>query len=127
MVYGVKSYAETSIDIPIKQISSCTIDLNADNKSDIALLFETDKGQELVVLMKTVDSYNVFIVSKGMTNMYLSCYRGKSVKETAAGKGQRKGKTYKTPGAYLKLTQPEGSSVVFFWNRNEFREVWTAD
>jgi len=90
-------------------------------------LVETIKGRELIVLLRTEDGYNTFIVSKGKPGMYLTCHFGKSIKETSAGKGE--GKVYPTGGTYIKLTQPESSSVVYFWNsdKNTFQEVWTSD
>ena len=113
--------------MPLKYIYSCEFDFNNDDEPDIALLVETIRGRELIILMKTVSGYNAFVVSRGKPNMYLSCHFGKSVIETSAGKGKGTGKVYKTPGTYIQLTQPEGSSVVYFWNGSGFKEVWTSD
>lgn len=126
---GVSSnaFSESGNGMPLKYIASCEMDFNNDDKSDIALLVETSRGRELIVLMNTISEYNAFIVSRGKPNMYLSCHFGKTVKETAAGKGKGEGKVYKTMGTYIQLTQPEGSSVVYFWNGNGFKEVWTSD
>jgi len=112
---------------PLKFISSCEIDLNNDGEADIALLVETIRGRELIVLMRFTSGYNAYIVSKEISGMYLSCHYGKSVKETSAGKGKKERKVYKTPGAYLALTRPEASSVAYFWNGKGFTEVWTSD
>ena len=111
--------------MPLKYISSCEIDLNADNATDIAFLVETLKGRELIVLMKSVEGYDTFLVTTGKANMHLSCRFGDSIKETLAAGGT--GKEYKTPGTYIQLIQPETSSVVYFWDNNKFREVWTSD
>jgi len=128
---GISSnaFSEPGNGMPLKYISSCEMDFNNDEKSDIALLVETSRGRELIVLMNTISEYNAFVVSRGKPNMYLSCHFGKAVKETAAGKGkgEGEGEVYKTMGTYIKLTQPEGSSVVYFWNGNGFKEVWTSD
>lgn len=125
--FSSNSFSETGDGIPLKYISSCELDFNNDSEPDIALLIETTKGRELIVLMKTATGYNTFVVSREKPNMHLSCHFGKSIKETSAGKGKKEGKVYKTPGSYIQLTQPEGSSVVYFWNGEGFKEVWTSD
>ena len=113
--------------MPIKYIDSCEIDLNNDNKPDIVLLVESAKGWELIVLMNIENGYKAYVLSTGKEGMYLSCHFGKEIRETSAGKGKREGKIYKTNGTYIKLTQPELSSVVYFWKDNAFQEVWTSD
>lgn len=125
--FSTDSFSEKGTGMPLKYIYSCEFDFNNDDEPDIALLVETIRGRELIILMKTVSGYNAFVVSRGKPNMYLSCHFGKSVIETSAGKGKGTGKVYKTPGTYIQLTQPEGSSVVYFWNGSGFKEVWTSD
>jgi hypothetical protein len=112
---------------PLKFISSCEIDLNNDEKSDIALLVETIRGRELIVLMQTITGYDTYLVSKGKPEMYLSCRFGKFIQETSAGKGEKKGNIFTTPGTYLELVAPEVSSVAYFWNGKGFTEVSTSD
>lgn len=123
--FSSTSLAETGTGMPLKYISSCELDLNNDGNPDIALLIETIRGRELIVLLRTTHGYNAYIVSKGRPGMYLTCHFGKYVKETAAGEG--KGKIYETNGTFIKLTLPEGSSVVYFWDGRTFKEVWTSD
>ena len=118
------SYAETGA--PVKYISSCDIDLNNDGASDIALLIETIRGRELIVLIKTSNGYEPFLMSD-IDNMNLSCHFGKTITETKAGIGKRSGKIHNTQGTYIKLTLPEGSSLVYFWNGVGFEKVWTSD
>lgn len=121
------AYAIDGSGIPLKYISSCEIDLNNDNESDIVLLVETSTERELIVLMKTARGYSAYLVSKGKPDMYLSCHFGRTVTETTAGKRKGAAKVYTTLGTYIQLEQPEGSSVVYFWNGKEFQEVWTSD
>lgn len=114
----------TGSGVPLKYISSCEIDFNADGQPDLAFLVETLLGRELIVLIRTDKGYNSFTVSKGRPNMYLTCHFGNTVRQsTALGDA----KVYKTPGTYLKLHQPEGASVVYFWDGSGFKEVWTTD
>lgn len=119
------SHSYTGDGMPLKYISSCEIDLNGDSKADKAFLVEGLNGRELLVLLAKNKSYETHVVSTGKENMFLSCKLGSEVKETVAGRG--KGKTYKTPGAFLELVKPESSSVAFVWNKNSFQEIWTAD
>jgi hypothetical protein len=123
--FASRSFAETRNEIPVKYISSCELDLNNDKKMDLALLAETTKGRELIVLMRANDGYKAFLLSKDKPDMNLSCHFGEFIKETLAGGGT--GKMYQTGGTYIQLTLPESSSVVYFWNNNAFKEVWTSD
>lgn len=125
--FNSNSFSGTGSGLPLKYISSCELDLDSNDEPDIALLVETVRGRELIVLMKTTSGYNAFVVSRGKRDMDLSCHFGKSIRETTAGKGKKQGKIYETHGAYIQLTLPEGSSVVYFWDVNGFKEVWTSD
>lgn len=111
---------------PLKYISSCEIDLNNDNNPDLAILAETLLGREIIVLIRHPAGYNAYQIS-AKVNMILSCHHGKAVTETQAGKGKRSSVVHNTPGAYIKMTLPEGSAVVYFLSGNGFKEVWTSD
>ena len=123
------SLAQTGNGEPIKYISSCEIDLNADSLPDIALLIETIKGRELIVLLRTDSGYRSYLLMKDIPQqMFLTSRFGVEIKETIAGLGKnKKPKTYKTPGAYLVLYYPEGPSEGYYWDGKEFKEVWLTD
>jgi hypothetical protein len=117
---------------PLKYISSCELDLNGDGLSDVALLFETQRGRELLVLLRTDDDYEAHLISRKVPeNMFLSCQCGKTIKGTSAGQGkdvERESQIlHQTPGAYIKLYYPEGSSIAYFWNGRAFDELWLSD
>jgi hypothetical protein len=112
---------------PIGFLGGCESDLNADGNTDMALLIDTSRGYELVALMKSSAAAKCYHLKVFKSKMHLTCHHGKQLKETDAGPGERKGKTYQTNGTYLKLTQTEGASVAYFWSGDAFREVWTAD
>ncbi|MFH1897406.1 MAG: hypothetical protein ABH886_04095 [Candidatus Desantisbacteria bacterium] len=118
-------YTQTGTEKSLKYISGYEMDFNNDTETDIVFLTETLAGQQLIVLMKTKKGYNTYVISKGKSNMQLSCHFGKYLKETTAGRG--KGRIYKTLGAYIQLSLPECSSVAYFWNGKGFTEVWTSD
>lgn len=118
------SYSLTGV--PIKYISSCEMDLNNDQENDIALLIESSvEGRQLIILLKTKKDYKTIVLKRNIENMYLSCHFGKTIKETTAG--SKEGKVLRTQGTYLELTQPEGSSIAYYWDVDHFKEVWTAD
>ena len=111
--------------VPLKYISSCEIDLNGDDVLDIAILVETVRGQELIVLLQTEKGYDSYLLSDDKPGMFLSCHFGETVAETKAGNGA--GRTFETPGTFIELAQPEGASVAYYWNSSGFSEVWTSD
>ena len=118
-------WAQTVSAPPIKYLSSCEIDLNGDGESDIAVLADTNRGRELIALVNSAGTYKAYVVSRGKPHSILTCRYGRSVTETKAAGG--KARTFKTPGTYLVLTQPESSSVAFFWANDKFQEVWISD
>ena len=112
---------------PVGFLGGCEIDLNNDGSVDTAFLIDTSRGYELVVLMnmgRTAKSYHLKTVK---SKMHFSCHYGKQLKETDAGPGKKKGRTYQTNGTYLKLTQFEGASSAYFWSGDAFKEIWTSD
>lgn len=110
-----------------QDVSSCQLDLNNDQQEDIALLVPTSAGWDLIVLLNTNEGYDTFVVSQRNPRMELSCHFGSTLRETSAGPGRRRGRTYHTNGTYLLLAQPEGAKVAYFWKGSSFQEVWTAD
>lgn len=115
----------TGSDNSLKYISSCEIDINNDGMPDIALLVETLTGRQLIALLKTTNGHDGYIVSNDKSGMNLSCRFGKTLEKSMALGPEKK--KYMTPGTYLELTLPEGSSVAYFWNGHGFTEVWTSD
>jgi hypothetical protein len=106
-----------------QKASYCIIDLNNDQKPDIVFFIHTDKGYELIALIQDNKRYKTFLINKFKDEMSLSCHYGKSIKESQVSKGR----IIKIPGSYIKLTQEESSSVIYFWNGHGFTEVWTSD
>jgi hypothetical protein len=84
-------------------IASCEVDLDNDGQSDIALLVETLRGREALVLLKTGIGYSTFQLPSVSPLMQLSCHLGGVLEETEAGKNPSDRKRHKTPGAYIRL------------------------
>lgn len=117
-----------SNDWRLRYVTGCEIDLNGDFETDITMVVETSRGRELIVLIRTAEGYNAFVLSKVEPYMDISCRIGKTVTETKVfSEDGSSGKVFQTPGAYLQLSEPEGASVAYFWNGSGFSEVWIAD
>lgn len=108
---------------PLKYLSSCEVDLNADDELDAVFLVETVRGHELIILLRRSRAYEAH--SFTVTREQLSCPIGDTVSETASAAGA--GRHLKTPGAYVLLRQPEGAARAFVWTSGKFIEIWTRD
>lgn len=108
---------------PLKYLSSCEVDLNADDEPDAVFLVETARGHELVILLRRSKAYEAHSFS--VTREQLSCPISDTVSETASAAGA--GRQLKTPGAYVLLRQPEGPARAFVWTSGKFIEIWTRD
>jgi len=123
----MNAFAQTGNGDPLKYISSCELDFNNDGQADIALLVETVRGRELIIMLRTKEGYAAYEVANVPPLMHLSCRFGKSLKEAPAGRKGTEARTHRTPGAYIRLNQPEGASIAYFWNGKAFTQVWTSD
>lgn len=111
--------------------------LDGDKKEDRVLLIKTSNGTEVIALLKRGNGYKTYKLFEGtIKNISLEVVVADFVKETKAGKGEKMGKIYKTPGAYVEVTIPEGSSIAYFWKKSlipcfwsngKFKKVFTAD
>ena len=117
-VAGAKAEDNLARELAIE--SSCEIDLNGDNRPDIAFIAETSRGYELIVLLRKVRGYKTFLLYEGKPAMSLACHEGGTF-ETAGGT------TYETGGAYLILEKFGKPSIAYYWSRRKFAEVWLAE
>jgi hypothetical protein len=113
---------------PAKLLTSCEIDLNGDKQADVVLALETVRGPEVIALLASGNRYRGFVIAKGArAQMRLRCEFGDSVTSTAAGPGNPKPRTVRTPGAYIELYEPESSSFAYVWTGMNFTEIATSD
>src|SRR5207237_10313848 len=81
LIVGTASaFAQTGNGDPFKYIASCELDFNNDGQADIALLVETVRGRELIIMLKTKDGYTAYEVANVPPLMHLSCRFGRPVK-----------------------------------------------
>ena len=122
------TFAQSQRADSVRCVTTCAADLNADGQSDLAILLQNQDKQQLVVLLATNGGYKSYLLrSDTETAWILICQVGNRVREAGAGPGKHKRRSFKTPGAYLIMSQPEGAAVAYFWNGEKFQEVWIAD
>lgn len=109
------------------EIQTCTFDFDKNGVSDAAVYFKVKEEYRLVALLNTGEKTEAVKLFSSKEKMTLSCRQGNSVKETQAGKGEKKSVEHKTNGTYIELTLPECSSVAFYYKDGKFHEVWTSD
>jgi len=121
-------FGSSGAGTPFKYISSCEIDLNDDDRCDLAMLIETIEGRELIVLLRMEGGYEAFLLSRNIDeNCHLSCHFGSTISETEAGDNSEARRQFEVPGAYLTLYQPEGAAIAYFWDGNGFMDIWISD
>jgi hypothetical protein len=121
-------FAQTETQSPLKYIEGCEIDLDGDSQNDISLLMKTNKGFELIVLLKKGDGYKTLLLWQGDSEiMNMSCCYGKSIKAFATDRKCNKKTRYETNGTYIRLSEPEGSCMAFYWKNGKFEKVWVSD
>lgn len=122
------SNSETSLvnaEPVAKYLAGCEMDLDGDTETDIALLMDTERGRELIVLLRRSGGYTTTVLCQPRERSRLSCRLGLQISETVAGNAR--GRKFRTPGAFLEIIYPEASSIAYFWNGAEFKSVWTSD
>jgi len=127
LLISTDSFSKDQTEDSVELIEGYKIDLNNDDMLDEVLLIEDEDKIHLQLLVKTKDEYCLMLVTTGKREITLSCKPGLFVRGIKAGQADKDAKVYKTPGAYVKLTQKKGDSVAYFWNGDGFTEVWTDD
>lgn len=116
--------------LPTQSVPMCRADLNNDKKDDFIFLA---LGWQVFAILSNGKQYNLHL-ARGLTGSkanqlaILSCHKGSHIFETPAGLGTRKKRKVKiNNGTYFKVSWPESSSVVYFWDGSVFKEIWTSD
>ncbi len=122
---NVLSAVDSTTARPVILVSSCQLDLNGDQIADIAELIDSQRGRELVILLRTDSGYTAITFPETLsTEFELSCVQGVLIRGYTDG-GEMVER--KAPGAYLILVQPESAAFAYFWNGNAFELVWISD
>lgn len=122
---SIQTAVDSTIANPAILVSSCQLDLNGDEMTDIAELIESDRGRELVILIRSDSSFTAFTFPDTLsTEFQLSCAQGATI-QGYTDAGQEVERT--TAGAYLILYQPESAAFAYFWNGLTFEQVWISD
>lgn len=107
-------------------ISQCEIDLDADGDLDMAQVIGI-REYKLIALIRRGDKAIPHVLAESKTKRRLTCMHGREIRETAAGPGKKQGRSHRTNGAYLLLSEPEGAAAAYFWSEGRFKEVWVSD
>jgi hypothetical protein len=111
---------------PLNYIIGFEHDLNADGKRDIVFQYFVEKHYLTLALLKQKDNYSVYLISKSIYKGFLECNFSKTLTFSTSDK---KGiaKTLNIPGPYISIIYAESSSVIYYWDKEKFHEVWTSD
>lgn len=106
----------------------CEADFDHNGVDDIALLYKSALGAELIIIMRNKENYDAYLLYKGNgVNLQLSCEYSKKVEIIVLDKGERVIKALSLNSFVIKLIQPESSQSLFYWENGGFVEVWLSD
>ena len=113
--------------IPLKFINGYEIDLNLDKKIDMVIYVQIGEKYTLIAMLNKGEKYEGYILneSERLGRFFTDWQNEVTSKE--AGPGQNNAKTYKIPGPCIVFSIPEVSSVVYYWDKGKFNEIWTSD
>ena len=127
LILSSTTFANNIDGFPIRFIGGCEADFNNDKKSDKALLLEISDGIELIALIAEKSNYQATVLYKGVDkNLFVTCEYIKNIKGSLTQDGN-KSKEYLINSFVIRLTQPEGSSSIYYWKNCKFEQVWTSD
>jgi hypothetical protein len=111
---------------PIAFVCGCDVDLNKDGNYDSVLYISSERGYELIGIMRLKEGMKTYLLNRSSSLKHLKCQYGFRIKETDADR-KNKGKVYEIKREFVSLLQPESSGVAYFWQDGEFNEVWLSD
>ena len=112
---------------PIVFVSGCDVDLDKDGDYDSVLFINSERGYELIAIMRLEEGTKSYVLNRSDSLRYLKCQYGFRIKETNTGNGKKQGKVYEIDREFVSLLKPESSEVAYFWQDGEFKEVWLSD
>ncbi len=121
------AYAEMLEGKPLAFLGGCRMDFDRNGQEDLAMLLDTGNSVNLVLLQEEYGGYNAEVLAYDTGQMLLTCHFGESVMAYPEEEGDSELVELSINGPYLRLTLPESTSMVFFWQDNAFHRAWTAD
>lgn len=112
----------------LKFIHGCHIDLTGDGKQDMVMLVETPftDQRELIILVSTDKDYRA--VRFDANGFFVRCLHAPSFDiSKSIDIPSSAPRRVSTPGAYLRLYQPEGAAMAVYWQDEAFHTQWVVD
>lgn len=119
--------ASSSNFVGLAVFDHCSADLNGDGFADLVLQVGTPDGFETIALLRMPGRYEAHFLARRSSRLELTCRLGEVVHAFPGTVPEGDARTRKTPGAFVLLSQPEGSSAAYIWNGTSFDEFWVAD
>lgn len=111
--------AQNFYGTPVKFISGFFSDLDKDNKDELTFVVEKDSIKQLIIL--SLSQKKILFEYEFKPDMILSSHYKIFFFTNSEGKKN------KIEGPFLKLTQPEGSSIVIYFRDGKYKYDWLHD
>lgn len=117
---------QSSVALPVGVLSSCQLDLNADEIDDLVLSVQATAGRVVIALLGTkAGRFDAHVLSSGHGPSVVTCRYGAEL--TIQDKSKPRKITIRPPGAYVEIAEPEGASRAFVWSGGRFVEYFLQD
>lgn len=119
--------------LPLGYMNGCQLDMDRDGQQDLVMVLSRgpigNPTQALLVLLARGDGYEAHVLSQEFGQSLLTCQWGEGITGWSEGMMDEvaEKKVFAVNGGYVRLTLPESSSSVFFWQNGKFVRVWTSD
>ena len=112
---------------PVKFYKGCEVDFDNNGFTDVAMLVQTTKGVELMVIMKNKSGGRAFLLHEGSGLPRLSCRYKESVNAIVQIVGENKKAPHTINAHVIVMIRPEAATWLYYWEGNGFSELWLSD
>lgn len=106
--------------------TGCRMDFNNDGNIDDAIMIAEKNQCKLVALVYSKNGYTAYLLDSACSRMQVSCLKSYNIRGIPDGGRELKDTRIKT-GAVIRLSQPEGASLGFYWEKGGFKQIWLSD
>lgn len=116
---------------PVRFYEGCEADFDGNGFTDVAMLVNTSRGVELIVIMKNMDDGRVFLLFESdepvSKSLHLSCQYEVSVDAIVQVVGENRKSPHTINANVIEMVYPEGAAWIYFWKENGFSDLWLSD